>query len=176
MRPLILNLTVSLDGYIADERGGVDWLLPFTDELAAEFDAFLARVDTLLMGRLSYETALAVPGGTDVFLGRRVIVFTSRSDLAPRAGVEFSREDPVSFTARLKQQPGAAIWLYGGGQLATALSDAGLVDEYELAVQPILLGRGIPLWRSPHARTRLTAGGVRLWPDGLVTCRYTRAG
>ncbi len=102
-------------------------------------------------------------------------MFTSREPAAS-PGVAFVSESPLTFVERLKAEDGGTIWLFGGGQLASALSDAGIVDEYLLAVQPILLGAGIPLWRSPHSLTRLEPTLARMWPDGLVELRYSRVG
>lgn len=175
MRPLLLDLTTSLDGFIADSDGGIDWILPAPDDAAdlpADYLALMDTVDALLMGRLTYELSLRIPGGTDVFAGKRVYVITSRSDFAPREGVEFIQGDPVGFVRELKQRPGSTIWLYGGGQLATALLAAGLIDDYLIVVQPVLLGGGIPLWREGFEQQRLELDYCREWPGGLVELRY----
>jgi len=174
MRHVLLNLTASLDGFIADTSDGVDWLAEMPAEIPEDYLRLIDTVDTLIMGRKTYEISLALPGGTEVFEGQRVIVFTSARDLEPRAGVEFVHEDPVAFTAALRESEGGTIWLFGGGQLATALSDAGLVDEYLIAVQPVLLGDGVPLWRSPHGRTQLELVHANEWRGGVVELRYRR--
>jgi dihydrofolate reductase len=175
VRDVLLNLTTSLDGFIADRDGGIGWIAPPPAEPPADYLALMDTVDTLIMGRLTYETSLAVEGGLAVFEGKRAYVFTSRDDLPRAAGVTFVHAPPEEFVARLKAQPGGTIWLFGGGRLATALSDAGLVDEYLIAIQPVLLGDGVPLWRSPHAATLLAGASAEVWPDGLVVLRYRRA-
>lgn len=175
MRPVLLNLTVSLDGFIADPEGGIDWLLPMPQELPGDYLALMERIDTLVMGRATYETSLALEGGTQVFEGKQVYVFTRQRDLHPRAGVHLIHEDPVAFVSALRDGPGDTIWVFGGGQIATLLSEAGLIDEYLLALQPIRLGRGIPLWRESHQPTRLKPVLSRTWPDGVVELRYRRA-
>jgi dihydrofolate reductase len=175
VRPLLLNLTTSLDGYIADRDEGIDWIEPPPDDLAgwpADYLALMDSVDALVMGRLTYELSLRIPGGTDVFAGKRVYVITSHSDLPPRGAVEFVDGDPVAFVRELKQRRGGIIWLYGGGQLATALSAAGLIDDYLIVIQPVLLGDGIALWRGGFARQRLEFVHCREWPGGLVELRY----
>jgi dihydrofolate reductase len=176
VRPVLLNLTTSLDGFIADRDGGVRWLAPPPADIPVDYEKLMATVDTLVMGRATYETSLALEGGVEMFAGKRVIVFTSRDDLAPRDGVEFVREPPVEFMRRLRAGEGGTIWLYGGGLLATALSDAGLVDDYLIAIQPILLGDGIPLWRTPHGTTALERASAQVWDGDLVVVRYRRAG
>lgn len=172
MRSLALVLTTSLDGYIADENGGVDWLAPPLDELPVDYAALMDSIDCLLMGRETYLTSLTLPGGTDMFAGKNVIVFTSHRHLPPWPGVTFVHEPAEQFTRTLKERAGGSIWLFGGGQLATALSDARLVDEYVIVVQPMLLGAGIPLWSSPHARTELELLRAREWPGGLAELHY----
>lgn len=173
MRTLLLNLTTSLDGFIADKDGGFDWLLPMPADVPQDYTELMETVDTFVMGRVTYETVLAMGGGYGSG-GKPVFVFTSRTDLEAGAGVTIVNEPAETFVARLKEQEGGTIWLFGGGRLATSLSDAGLIDEYLIAVQPILLGDGIPLWRTPHARTRLEPTLARIWPGGVVETRWRR--
>jgi dihydrofolate reductase len=176
MRRLLLNLTTSLDGYIADSDEGIDWIQPPPEDTATEYPAdyleLMESVDALVMGRATYELSLRLPGGTDVFAGKAVYVVTSRTDLEPRAGVEIVHGDPVLFVHGLKQGAGGTIWLYGGGRLATALSAAGLIDEYLIVIQPVLLGGGIRLWQEGLAPRRLELTCGREWPGGLVELRY----
>jgi dihydrofolate reductase len=174
MRSVTLIVTTSLDGFLAEPDGGVAWLKAPTEGVPKEYVALLDTIDCLVMGRATYEVSLKLPGGTDIFAGKEVYVFTSRSDLPPFLGVTFVQEDAIAFTRTLAMKEGGTIWLFGGGKLATALSDAGLVDEYSIVVQPVLLGEGIALWTSPHARVELVALETREWPEGLRELRYRR--
>ncbi len=175
MRPLLLNLTTSLDGFIADCDEGIDWIQPPPDHASAEFPAdyleLMDSVDALMMGRATYELSLRIPGGTQVFVGKRVYVVTSRSGLRPRAGVELVHGDPAAFVRELKRRPGGTIWLFGGGRLATALATAGLIDDYLIVVQPVLLGDGIRLWQDGPTPRNLELVHSREWPGGLVELR-----
>ncbi len=172
MRQVLLNLTTSLDGFIADPEGGIDWILPPPAEVPQDYLELMDTIDAFVMGRATYELSLGLPGGMDLFAGKDVYVFSSQEDIGPHEGITFVHEDPVAFVARLKQQPGDTIWLFGGGQLATALSSAGLVDDYLIAIQPILLGDGIRLWQEGHRPQRLEAVYAREWLDGIVELRY----
>jgi len=175
VRQLLLNLTTSLDGFIADRYGGIGWIQPFpedSDGLPPDYLELMDSVDTLVMGRATYELSLSLDGGMGVFEGRRAVVFTSRTDLAPREGVEFVHADPATFVERLKREPGGVIWLYGGGRLATALAAADLINDYLIVVQPVLLGDGIRLWQSGLQTIRLALANTREWPGGLVELRY----
>lgn len=175
MRQLLLNLTTSLDGFIADPDGGIDWIQPFPDDgegLPPGYLELIDSVDTLVMGRATYELSLSLAGGMAVFEGRRAFVFTSRTDFAPREGVEFVHTGAVAFIERLKREDGGVIWLYGGGQLATAVAAAGLIDDYLIVIQPVLLGDGIRLWQSGLPMIRFELATTREWPGGLVELRY----
>jgi dihydrofolate reductase len=101
VRPLLLDLTTSLDGHIADRDEGIDRIQPPSADASAEYPAdyfeLMDSVDALVMGRATYELSLRIPGGTDVFAGKRVHVVTSRADLEPREGVDFVNGDPVAF-------------------------------------------------------------------------------
>ena len=175
MRNVLLNLTTSLDGFIADAEGGIDWILPppeGSDGVPADYLDLMSRVDTLVMGRATYELSLRIPNGMDVFAGKSAYVFTSRTDLEPFEGVLSVREDPVPFVEKLKRGDGGTIWLYGGGRLATALEAAGLIDDYLIVIQPVLLGDGIRLWQGGHGMRGLELSYTREWPGGLVEMRY----
>jgi dihydrofolate reductase len=172
MRRVLLNLTTSLDGFVAASDGGIDWILPPPADVPSEYLALMESVDTLVMGRATYELSLELEGGTTVFADKSVYVFTSRDDLTPIDGVQVVREPAESFVSGLKAQEGDTIWLFGGGKLATSLAAAGLVDDYLIAVQPILLGEGIPLWQGGQGPRRLELVHAREWPDGLVELLY----
>lgn len=170
-RRLILYITASLDGYIADEAGGVGWLVgdESTDYGYAEF---LEGVDTIVMGSSTYRTSLELPGGTDAFAGRRVYVYTSGDDLPARPGVTFVRQPAPPHLASLKEQAGSEIWLLGGGRFATNMLAAGLIDEVRLFVQPMVLGGGVPLWRRLGEPVKLELEEAKAWPGGLAELRY----
>lgn len=172
MRQLLLDLTTSLDGFIADAEGGIDWIAPPPAETPDDYLRLMESIDVLVMGRATYELSLRIPGGTEVFEGKRIYVFTSRTELEAHPGVEFVHEDPSAFVARLKQTPGGTIWLFGGGRLATALATADLIDDYLIVVQPVLLGTGIRLWQDGLEPKKLRLAYAREWPDGLVELRY----
>lgn len=172
MRQLLLNLTTSLDGFIADSDEGIDWIQPPPEDIPADYLELMETIDAFVMGRSTYELSLRVPGGMAVFEGKGVYVITSHHNLEPRKGVEFVHENPVTFVERLKQGPGGTIWLFGGGQLATALSTAGLIDDYLIVVQPVLLGDGIRLWQDGLGMRDLELAYSREWPGGMAELRY----
>lgn len=172
-REVILYITASLDGFIADIEGGVDWLAGAEGEDYG-FGALMDSVDTVLQGSHTYLDTLQLVEG-DPYAGKRNYVFTSRDDLPKVGDAVFVHEDAVEFVRKLKQEPGGRIWLIGGGELASALIDAGLVEEIELFVQPVVLGDGIPLWRPPLRTTQLDLVEAKKWPGDLAQLRYRLA-
>jgi dihydrofolate reductase len=172
MRPVILYITASLDGLIAEPGGGMGWLDAAS---AADTDFgyvdFYASIDTMLMGSTTYEFLLRE---TEVFphADREVFVLTSRDLPVAAESVSLMHHDAAAFVRELKQRRGGPIWLVGGGKLNRSLLDAGLIDELRLFVQPVVLGNGVPLFAEPHSRAQLTLETTREWPLGIVELRY----
>jgi dihydrofolate reductase len=169
-REVILYITASLDGYIADVNGGVGWLAGAEDGDYG-YPALLRSVDTVLQGSRTYLDSLGLVDH-DPYEGMRNYVFSSRHDLPDNPGVTVVRENPVEFVRALKEREGERIWLIGGGLLASALLDAGLVDEIDLFIQPVLLGDGIGLWHTLAGAKSLRLVGTRAWPAELVELNY----
>jgi dihydrofolate reductase len=170
VREVVLYITASLDGFIADSSGSVDWLEGAEGEDYG-YRALMDSVDSVLQGSHTYlETMNLVD--EDPYAGKTNYVFTSRDDLPVFGAPTFVHEDPAAFVASLKAEPGGRIWLIGGGELASALVSEGLVDEVDLFVQPIVLGDGIPLWRPPLQERRLELLECRRWPGNLAELRY----
>jgi dihydrofolate reductase len=163
-------VATSLDGYIADEDGGYGWI-PAEDGL--DFGAFLAGIDTLVMGRGTYETWTSSPDESDPFESMTKFVFSSTLEPGPaEKGVTVVGEDAVDFVRSLKSGPGRDIWLFGGGVLFRSLLGAGLVDRVELGVVPALLGAGIPLLPGFEGVARLSLHSCETFGPGLVLLKY----
>lgn len=170
MRPVRYNVAASLDGYIAGPDGEFDWI-PMDPDV--DFAAIFAKVDTVLLGRHSYdlvrqgESTPWVPG-TRVYVASR----TLRPEAHPEVTVV---ADHVARTvATLRGETGdGEIWLFGGGELFRSLLAAGQVDRVEVTVVPILLGGGVPLLPPGGPRTGLTLTGTRTYPSGMVSLSYT---
>lgn len=169
-RTVILYITASLDGFIADTAGGVGWLTGADGEDYG-YAELMTSVDTVLQGSHTYlQTSSLV--NHDPYAGKTNYVFTSRPDLPVFGEPTFVTSDAIEFVRDLKSQPGGTIWLVGGGELASALFSADLVDEVDLFVQPVVLGEGIPLWRPPMRTHRLELLEARACPGELAELRY----
>jgi dihydrofolate reductase len=166
MRRIRYQVACSLDGYIADAEDGFGWITP---EPTFDFDALYAQFDTLLMGRRTYEIVRA--SGED-FRGKRVIVASRSLEPADHPEVEVVREGLEERVRALRAEPGADIWLYGGGSLFAQLLAWGLVDTVEPAVIPVLLGGGVPFLPAPAVRQQLRLQGCQTYPSGMVLLEY----
>ncbi len=171
-RSVVLYITASVDGFIADAAGGIDWLQGAEGEDYG-YAEFYASIGAVLMGSKTYEQVI----GFDVefpYADRPCYVFTGRTGLPKAAdSVELVSVDPVEFTRRLVEIEGKPLWACGGAQLVTALWNDGLIDEIALFVQPMVLGEGIPLLLPHHAQRRLRLGAARPLTGDLVELRYT---
>ena len=145
MRKVVLGLGISLDGYIARKNGSVDWL---STDWEYDWNAFFGTIDTVLMGRRSWEKMLEMSpsGGANPYKGMRTYVFSRTMMETGVDGVELERGEVEVFLRSIRSEEGKNIWLSGGGELARSFLQADLIDELHLGVTPILLGSGIPLF------------------------------
>jgi dihydrofolate reductase len=143
MRKVTFGVANSLDNFIARRDGAVDWLV-WDDEVAAISAEFWKTIDTVLIGRKTYEVMLKT--GTTSYPGVKNYVFSRTLKESPDGKVEIIAGDVAEFVRDLKAQEGKGICVIGGGEVAKSLFEAHLVDEIGLNIQPVLLGRGIPLF------------------------------
>lgn len=165
MRKVILNLAVSLDGYIAGPNGEYDWCLTDNDYGMTDF---LSSVDAILMGRKSYEIVVSYSAP---YPDKKVFVVSNTLKSSPFKNVVIQPDDVGGFVKALKQSDGKNIWLFGGGQLIETLYDLDLIDHWVLSIHPVVLGSGIPLVNS-RKRLNLQLQDTVSYPSGLVQCTY----
>jgi dihydrofolate reductase len=163
-------IAISADGFIARTDGAIDWLSAV--ELEGEdygYKEFFDSIDTLVMGRGTYDTVL---GFEDWPYGdKRCVVVTHRPPATRRRGEEFFTGTPLELTERLAQEDVRRLYI-DGGQLIRSFLEAGLVDDLVLSVVPVLLGAGIPLFGGAAREQRLLLSESRSWPTGLIQLRY----
>jgi dihydrofolate reductase len=169
MRNICYSVAMSLDGYIAGPGGEFDWI-PMDPDI--DFAAKFSRFDTVLIGRKSYEAARAA-GHDAAMPGMRAVVVSRTLRPEDHSNLTLVGDDLERFVSELRQEPGKDIWLFGGGELFRSLLDAGLVDEVEVAVIPILLGEGISMAAHSSNRTKLRLTGSRVYEKtGTVLLQY----
>jgi dihydrofolate reductase len=135
-------------------------------------EGFWPTIDTILMGRKTWEVAAASGGGGGGELsGIRTYLFSRTLTAAP-PGPELVSRDAGAFVLDLKRRPGKGICVMGGGELACALLAAGAIDEVGLNIHPILLGAGVPLFRDAGRRIPLQLIASRVLDGGCVYATY----
>lgn len=165
------QVAVSLDGFIATPDGGYDWIV---GDPAIDFKALFNEFDTAVAGRKTYD--LMVSQGQAGIPGMEVVVFSRTLTPVEKQGLRIVADDPGRVVKELKKGKGRDIWLFGGGELFRTLLDAGVVDTVELAVMPVLLGRGIPVL-PPGSSAKLVLSEVKRLPkSGIVFLAYTVEG
>jgi dihydrofolate reductase len=169
MRKVTYSAAASLDGYIAGPEEAIDWIRS-SDDSADILKRLWKGVDTILMGRKTWDFAQRRGGGPRS-ASLCTIVF-SRTMKDPPDGAELVRDDAVGFVRALKQGEGGGIFLMGGGELASALIEGGVVDEIGVSVHPLLLGDGVPLFRPMQGRVELAPIEQRPIANGCVYVRY----
>ncbi|HEX3131343.1 MAG TPA: dihydrofolate reductase family protein [Thermoanaerobaculia bacterium] len=169
MRTVTYGAACSLDHYIAREDGSVDWL-QWSDEVASISGELWKTLDTVIMGRKTYEAGLRM--GTTSYPGMKNYVFSRTLEESPDENVQMIREDVAEFVARLKQESGKGICVMGGGELARSLFEADLIDEVGANIHPVLLGSGIPLFHPMSRQMDLELLENRTLKTGCVYLLY----
>lgn len=145
MTKIILYIATSLDGFIADKEGGVDWLPhPNDDADDMGYKALIDSIDTIIMGSRSYEQILTF--GPWAWPEKSTYVFTSKQLTTDRSDIFFVHENVGPFMDKLRaKKTNQAIWLLGGAELVKSFSDLNLIDECVITILPTVLKEGIPL-------------------------------
>jgi dihydrofolate reductase len=180
MRKITLAVTASLDGFIARRDGSIDWIPPADDLAELAHVELTARVDTIIMGRRTWDMERDRAGGAPPFSGKRCVVFSRRRAGLRQGRTQFTEEDPETCVRRLRQSPArngsGGIWLVGGGQIVRDCLDASIVDEVVLTLVPVLLGDGVPLFLPRGGTTWLKLFACRSFSNGRVLLRYEPVG
>jgi dihydrofolate reductase len=172
-RRLILYIATSLDGYIATKDDGLDFL-SLVEQEGEDYGyaAFTASVDTVLMGRKTYDKVVAM-GVPDPHPGRTLHVITGTPRPA-QGDIHFHTGDVVELVRELKAMEGKDIYCDGGAQLVDTLLRHDLIDRYCISVVPVLLGGGVRLFRDGRPSHALRLMESRSFPKGLVQSWYER--
>ncbi|WP_430786702.1 dihydrofolate reductase family protein [Virgibacillus flavescens] len=157
---LVFYGATSMDGFIAREDHALDWLIGTEGEEDTSYPDFYESLDTILMGRKTYEQIQILSPEEFPYQDKECYVF-SRSTTGSDNFVEFINEDVVEFTKGLKRSGNKRIWIVGGGELLAPLLQAKLVDEFFIQIAPTILGNGIPLFQPGDVENKLTLVDVK---------------
>ncbi|MGO1060961.1 dihydrofolate reductase family protein [Planococcus sp. FY231025] len=159
-RKISCFIAASLDGYIATKDDSLDWLFKVEGEGDAGYADYIKNVDTIVMGRRTYEWVMEQESGNFPYTDQECFVFTSARTGSDNF-VTFTDEDVAGFADRLKKRPGKDIWVVGGSQLLYAFLEEGLIDEFIISIAPTLIGSGIPLFRESATEQEFTLKSVK---------------
>jgi dihydrofolate reductase len=184
MRSLIQLAHVSLDGYLAGPSGEMDFLT-FDQEIADYTYPLIRSVDTSVYGRTTYEmmegywphvleseTATEGERGHARWYANVKKIVASRTMPARTGQVTVAGEDIVSVITAAKQQPGGDMMIFASPTLSHVLSAAGLIDEWRLTLQPVIVGGGRPLFGGKEARTKLELRTSHTFRSGVIAAHY----
>ncbi len=176
MRKIVLNLAISLDGYICDNEGGFDWIVGHGDNTLNtkeqfDYEKFLQSVDTVVMGSVAYEDC--VLSGLSTYEGKKVVVATTRN-LEVKGDVDFVNSGICEKVLELKKENSDKdIWLFGGASLTDEFIKKNLVDEYIIAIIPTILGNGRRLFKGDYPKIDLHLKNTTIG-DGITILTYNK--
>ena len=154
MKKLVLYIAMSLDGFIAKKDNSLDWLFRTSCEGDNGYYDFYETVDTILMGRKTYDQILILENGKFPYKNKKCYVFTRQYN-ENNEHVEFINDNIVDFVNQIKAEEGKRIWLVGGGELLHEFLEHKLVDELIIQIAPIIIGKGIRLFKEDNLEIEL---------------------
>ncbi len=187
MRKIITTTWTTLDGFIAGANGEMDWIGEIYDEAMGLYeDQVVSEADTLLMGRVTYQSFAGswpyVPDNPNASEGEKIyarklnamrkIVFSRTLESVEWNNSTLRKEIVPEEIAQLKQEPGRDMLIYGSASIVQALTNHGLIDEYQVLVHPVILGGGKPLFQNIQQQVKLTLVNNKTHPSGVVVLYY----
>lgn len=172
-RKVVLYIATSVDGYIADEYGNIDWIERHVETLEEDhhYEAFFTSIDTVILGRKTYDQIVnELSPNAYPYKGTKSYVLTSKKE-ENQAEIAFVNEDVVALVSTLKKEKGKDIWIVGGSQVAMSLIRENMIDEYQIAIIPVILGKGIPLFTSLNNEIGLKTKSVYA-KNGIIYTKY----
>jgi dihydrofolate reductase len=179
MRNIIVSNYVTLDSLFAGPNGEIDWFI-WDEEIARYSRDLLGSIDTILFGRVTYELMAGYwpaattedPIITDKMNNLPKVVFSRTLEKANWKNTKLVREINKDDILKMKQQPGKDMVIYGSGSIVSALAQLGLIDDYRIFVNPIILGSGKPLFKNLAERMTLKLIETKTFESGVVLLHY----
>ena len=183
MAQLLVFNTVSLDGYFTDQNGDMSWAHSSDPEWQEFTEGNAGGGGTLLFGRITYELMASYWPTAAAFkalpvVAKRMnalpkIVFSRTMEKAEWSNTELIKSDPVTAVRRMKEQSTRGMAIMGSGSIVSLLAQAGLIDEYQIVVYPIVLGKGRTMFEGVRDKLSLTLRTSRVFHNGNVFLTYT---
>lgn len=161
MPKVVLYIAMSLDGKIARSNDQLDWLFAVEGDGDNGYAEFFKTVGAVIMGRKTYEEVLKLEEGAYPYKDMPNYILTRQPDREAEH-VTFTDEPIEELIHRLKGEVDQDIWLIGGGEVIKAAMEHDLIDRYEIAIAPVILGEGIPLFPEGTKETKLRLTSQRV--------------
>lgn len=177
MRRIVVQMGMTIDGFVASERAHPGGSIAEDPELVEWKLARVSAAGAHVMGRVTYEEMASYWPHSDHPYAASMndipkVVFSRTLTAAPWPVTRIAGGELAAEIASLREEPGGDVIVYGGATLAGALAARGLVDEYCLAIQPVATGVGQPLFGELSAAVRLDLVEARSFPSGIVVHVY----
>ncbi|SDJ85683.1 Dihydrofolate reductase [Catalinimonas alkaloidigena] len=185
MRKLKLQVQTTIDGFIAGPQGEMDWMVfDWSDDLKDYVTRLTDPIETILLGRTLAEGFIphwagvaADPQNPEHAAGKKFtetpkVVFTRTLKASPWERTALAQGDLTEEVNRLKQPPGGDLITYGGSRFASALIKARLIDDLHLFVNPVVLGRGLPIFQEVATQQAYHLANARTFDCGIIVLHY----
>ena len=148
MRKVTLFIAMSLDGYIADKDGGVDWLNGQEEngENMDTYSEFIKTIDTIIMGWNTYHQVITELSPEEWIYPEQISYVITHREIPSTERIRFTSESPCDLVKRLREEEGNGIWICGGASIVRQLMETDLIDTLHISVIPTLLGDGVRLF------------------------------
>ncbi|MGI8952692.1 MAG: dihydrofolate reductase family protein [Chitinophagaceae bacterium] len=180
MRKIIVSNFISLDGYFEGQNNELDWFVVGEEFFDFARKQLVDEVDTILFGRITYQMMASYwpdakdndPVITDKMNALTKIVFSKTLDKVEWNNSKLIKGNIKEEINKLKQQPGKNIVIFGSGEIVTALTDLGLIDEYRIILNPVVLGNGNSLFKGVDKKLNLKLTNTKTLGTGTVILYY----
>ena len=174
MRKISLFIAMSLDGYIADSKGNVEWLQGHGDgEDIDTYSEFIKDIDTILMGWNTYHQIVTELSPNEWIYRDFITYVITHNEHTSSDKIRFVNRDPADLIKSFKNENGRDIWICGGADLVQQLVNQDLIDRYYITVIPTLLGSGIRLFENAEHEIKLKLLNTRSY-NGMIDLNYMR--
>lgn len=182
MRKVILNLAITLDGFVEGPNGELEWLVRDKEtDFGDILNDILSDKDIIFYGRVSYDkwgnfqpdesASQKLKNAYKLMHSKQKYVF-SRTKTGDNSKASFISSNIKERVLEIKQQPGKNIWLYGGPGIITTFFNLDLIDELRLAVHPVIIGKGKPLFQGILNTHKLALDSVQGYKSGVTLLTY----
>ena len=174
-RKVILYISQSLDGFIADSKGSVNWIVGNSNEYIGDYgyENFIKNIDTVILGANTYnQIKNELSPEKWVYEDLQSYVFTNEK-IKDTANIKYINKNIEELINKLKQEKGKNIWICGGANLVNQCLKKNLIDEYQITTVPIILGNGVRLFEDNNKKVKLEFKEIKE-ENGLVMGIYAK--